>query len=224
MVKIRWYGQGCFEIKGNDVTIATDIFPGSIIGIATPDISADIILSSHDHPDHWNRKLAKKFSNDDTTAILKWKNGDHGMIKGVKIKGVATNHDDQGGLVRGPNTVYVFEVDGIRICHCGDLGHVLNDKQVAEIGEIDILLIPTGEVFTIGLNGVEKVIKQLKPKIVVPMHYYFKGLSPIFKVLSPVSRFLKKEDKKIKELDTSEVDVSKDSLPSSTEVFVLKPP
>ncbi|MHA1143815.1 MAG: MBL fold metallo-hydrolase [Candidatus Helarchaeota archaeon] len=224
MVNIRWCGQSCFEIKGNDVTIATDIFPGSMIGIATPNISADIILSSHGHPDHWNKRLAQKISKDDTTSILKWKNGDHGTIKGVKIKGVATSHDDKGGLIRGANTVYVFVVDGITICHCGDLGHVLNEKQLAEIGEIDILLIPTGGVFTLGLKGVEKVIEQLNPKIAIPMHYYFKGLSVMFRVLHPVSRFLKKVNQKINELDSSEVDVSKNSLPSSTEVFVLKPP
>ncbi|MHA1129632.1 MAG: MBL fold metallo-hydrolase [Candidatus Helarchaeota archaeon] len=221
MVIIRWCGQSCFEIKGNDVTIGTDPFPGSMIGFSTPDISADIILSSHSHPDHWSRKVTKKWSKEDTT-ILKWKSENHGTIKGVQIKGVATNHDDQGGLVRGANTIYVFVVDGISICHCGDLGHVLSEKQVKAIGKVDILMVPTGGVFTIGPKKAKKVIEQLSPKIVLPMHYYRKGMSLMFRVLSPVKKFLRIIDKPVRELDSSTVEVSKESLPSSTEVLVLK--
>ncbi len=223
MVKIRWCGQSCFEITGRDVTIATDPFQGSMLGIATPKINADIILSSHGHPDHWSRKVAKTWSKEDTT-ILKWKNQDHGTIKGVKIKGIATKHDNQGGLMRGRNTIYVFIVDEITFCHCGDIGHVLKEKQLTEIGAIDVLFIPTGGTFTVGLKGVKKIIEQLNPKIIIPMHYYHKGLSLMFKVLKPIKRFIKIIDKNVKEMDSSEVELDKDSLPSTTEVLVLKTP
>ena len=224
MVKIKWYGHSSFEINGSNVTIGTDLFPGSVIGItASPSFSADIILSSHSHPDHYGRKIVKKCSKDDTT-ILKWKNGDHGTIKGVKVKGIASNHDDKGGLLRGPNTIYVFEVDQITFCHLGDLGHVLNEEQVKEIGEIDVLLIPIGGGFTVGLKGVQKIIEQLSPKIVIPCHYYFKGMSIMYKILGTIKRFLKIGYENVRELDSSNTEISKDNLPSSMEVLIFKPP
>lgn len=223
MVKIRWCGHSCFEISGKDVTIGTDPFPRSVIGIATPNFSADILLSSHNHPDHWSRKVAKTCSKDDTT-ILKWKNGDHGTIKGVKIKGIATSHDDKGGVLRGPNTIYVLEVDGVTFCHLGDLGHVLDEKQVNEIGKIDVLLIPVGEGFTVGLKGVQEIVEQLNPKILIPCHYYFKGMNPMYRALKKINRFLKIGYENVRELDSSSFEVSKDNLPGSMEVLILKPP
>jgi len=224
MVKIKWYGHSSFEIKGNDVTIGTDLFKGSVIGITTsPNFSANIILSSHNHPDHYGRKIVKKCSTEDTT-ILKWKNGDHGSIKGVKVKGIASSHDDKGGLLRGSNTIYVFEVDGVTFCHLGDLGHVLNEEQVKEIGKIDVLLIPVGGGFTVGLKGVQKIIEELNPKIVIPCHYFFKGMSIMYKILGTIKSFLKIGYENVKELDSSSFEVSKDSLPSSLEVLIFKTP
>ena len=220
MVKIRWCGHNCFEITGKDVVIGTDPFTDAMVGLETPKITADIILSSHGHGDHWDRRTAKEWSKVDT-EILKWKNEEFD-IKGVKIKGIATAHDDQGGALRGPNTVFVFTIDEITFCHCGDLGHTLSDDQLKQIGKIDVLLIPVGGFFTIGPEEATKVVEQLKPKIVIPMHYYHEGLAELFKKLSKVDEFLKGKTN-AKKLDSSETDINKEKFPEKTEIWALKP-
>ena len=220
MVNVRWCGHNCFEIKGESVVLATDPFNASMVGLKTPQITADIILSSHGHGDHWDKKTAKGWSKNDT-EVIKWKIASFD-IKGVKIKGVDTAHDDRGGSARGSNTVYVFTIDGITFCHCGDLGHVLNNDQVNEIGKIDVLLIPVGGVFTIDPAKASKVVEQLNPKIVIPMHYYHDGLNTMFKALHTVDDFLK-DKKNTKKLDSSETEINKENLPASTEFWALKP-
>jgi len=220
LVKVRWCGHSCFEITGKSVVVATDPFTDAMVGLKTPKITADIILSSHGHGDHWDHRTAKSWSKDDT-EILKWKNESF-EIKGVKIKGVGTAHDDKGGKERGLNTVYVFTVDGVTFCHCGDLGHVLTDEQVSEIGEIDVLLIPVGGFFTIDPTAATKVAEQLKPKIVIPMHYYHEGLADLFKALHTVDDFLKGKEN-VKKLTSSETEITTEILPETMEIWALKP-
>lgn len=220
MVKVRWCGHNCFEITGKNVTIATDPFKGSMVGLETPKITADIILSSHDHGDHWDKKTAKSWSKEDT-EILKWRNESFN-IKGVKIKGVATAHDDKEGGARGKNTVFVFTIDNITFCHCGDLGHLLSNEQINDIGKIDVLLIPIGGIFTIDPTNATKVVEQLKPKIVIPMHYYHEGLSTFFKALHTINDFLK-DKQNIKKIDKSETEIIEEIFPKNTEIWVLKP-
>jgi len=220
LVKIRWCGHNCFEIAGENVVIGTDPFTAAMVGLRTPDIKADIILSSHGHGDHWDQGTAKSWSKEGT-KILKWRNESFD-IKGVKIKGVATAHDDQGGRARGMNTVYVFTVDNLTFCHCGDLGHILSDEQVKEIGNIDILLIPVGGVFTVDPTNASKIVEQLKPKIVIPMHYYHEGLAELFKALHTVDDFLRDKNN-VKKLDSSEIEITKEDLPETMEFWALKP-
>ncbi|MFX0134362.1 MAG: MBL fold metallo-hydrolase [Candidatus Hodarchaeota archaeon] len=221
MVKIRWCGHNCFEITGKDVVIATDPFNGKMVGLVTPDICADIIMSSHNHGDHWHKKTAENMCNEGA-EIIKWENKTFENIKGVKIKGVATAHDDNEGKSRGQNTVYVFTVDGLTLCHCGDLGHTLKDEQIKEIGKIDILLIPVGGIFTIDPKAATKVVEQLNPKLVIPMHYYHEGMASMFSALSTIDDFIK-DKKNIKKIDVSEAEVTKETLPTELEYWVLKP-
>ncbi len=223
MVEIRWWGHSCFEISGKDVTIGTDPFAGPTIGVADPNFSGDILLYSHNHPDDGGRKILANVSKDDTT-ILKWKNGDHGIIKGIKIKGIASSHDDKGGQLMGPNTIYVLEVDDIVFCHLGDLGHVLDEKQVNDIGKIDILLIPIGGGFTVGLNDVKKIVEQLNPKILIPCHYYFEGMKSKYKALKTAEDFTKIGFENVRKSESSSLEIKNDSLPGSMEVVFLKPP
>lgn len=221
MVSIRWCGHSCFEVKGEDVVIATDPFSETMVGLVTPDICADIILSSHNHGDHWDDNAAEKMCKEGT-EIIKWESKTFENIKGVRIKGISTNHDDKGGKSRGKNTMYVFTVDDITFCHCGDLGHILTDEQIEEIGQVDVLLIPIGGIFTIDALIASKVVSQLNPKIVIPMHYYHKGMASMFQALGTVDIFLKNK-KNVKKFESSEAEITKDNLPTTTEYWALKP-
>ena len=97
---------------------------------------------------------------------------------GVSIIGLSTFHDDKKGAERGPNTIYVFEADSLRMAHLGDLGHPLNEMLVEAMGNIDILILPVGGVFTIGPEGAAEIVREIEPKIVIPMHYQQPGLNP----------------------------------------------
>ena len=138
-------------------------------------------------------------------------------ISGILIIGIATFHDTQRGQVRGKNTVYVMEIDGVSVCHLGDLGHVLTAAQVEELGDVDVLLLPVGGVTTINAPTAAEVVRVLEPKVVLPMHYQ----TPALKwQLEPVTRFLK-------EIGVTQVEpkpklsFTRTSLPDGTNVFLL---
>ena len=92
-------------------------------------------------------------------------------VKNIKFEGVATYHDDSGGKQRGSNTVTCFVVDGVRVCHSGDLGHPLSDQEIKQIGKVDVLLLPVGGFFTIDAMVATEVVLKLGPKVVIPMHF-----------------------------------------------------
>ena len=143
------------------------------------------------------------------------------QIDGVSVKGVATFHDDAKGGKRGQNSVYVVELEGIRFCHLGDLGHELTLSEQAEIGSVDVLFIPIGGFFTIGPQQARNVMKSLKPKITVPMHYNAPGMSIIFKALKKVEDFLSKDDA-VKRLDGPSFTINKADLPEEGMIIVPK--
>jgi len=138
-------------------------------------------------------------------------------ISGVLIIGMATFHDRQEGRERGKSTVYLMEVDEVAVCHLGDLGHVLTTEQVAEIEDVDVLLLPVGGVSTVNAPMAAEVVRQLEPKVVVPMHYKTEALK---RELEPVDRFLKEMG--LKEVNSQpNLSLTKASLPASTQVFLL---
>jgi L-ascorbate metabolism protein UlaG (beta-lactamase superfamily) len=169
-MKIRWLGHACFEIQKNDVTVVTDPHDGKQIGLAPPNVKADIILQSHDHFDHNAVKVVKGnpkvVKNPGSTELL-----------GVRIKGVQVFHDEVQGDKRGKNIIFRFTMNGITLCHLGDLGHVVSPDIAAELGKIDILFTPVGSVFTIDHKGAWEMVRLLKPRVVVPMHYKTGSLS-----------------------------------------------
>ncbi|MGB9679058.1 MAG: MBL fold metallo-hydrolase [Thermoanaerobacteraceae bacterium] len=163
-MNIKWLGHSCFKLTSEKGTVVvTDPFDESV-GYPMPNVKADIVTSSHSHFDHNYFKAVK--GNFEIVDSLGEQN-----IKGIKIKGVNTYHDEEGGAKRGKNIVFVFDIDGIRIAHLGDLGHVLTDMQIKEIGKVDIILIPVGGFFTINAKKAVEVMNQLSPKITIPMHY-----------------------------------------------------
>ena len=212
-MKIKWLGHAAFLITAEDGTkIITD--PYTVEGgIAYGEIkeSADIVTVSHGHGDHNNSAAIKG-----NPQVLN-KPGSK-KIKGIQIRGFSSFHDDVSGAKKGANVIFCFTVDGMNLCHLGDLGHTLENKVVAEIGKIDILLVPVGGFFTIDAATATGVSNTLKPKVIIPMHY----LTP--KVSYPivgVEDFLRGKSG-VKKLNSSEVEITQKSLPANTEIIVLK--
>ena len=180
---ITYYGHSCFKItnQGGHVTIVTDPFDKKI-GLKPPHISADIVTVSHFHYDHNNIKAIKG------EPFIVDGPGEY-EIKGIKIKGISSFHDNNKGKEKGLNTIYVIEVDGIKVCHLGDLGqkHLFN-SQIEELSQIDVLMIPVGGIYTINGKEAIEIINQIDPKIVIPMHYLLPKLTI---KLDPLEKFLK---------------------------------
>ena len=139
-------------------------------------------------------------------------------VRDIPILGVATWHDEEEGRKRGQNIVFRFEVDGLRLCHLGDLGQSLDDSQAEKIGPVDILFIPVGGTFTLDADMAWKVVKKLKPGVVVPMHFRIGGLSLS---IAPVDVFLAKAKKDSIVKVGNEVELSKDDLPDEQEIWVF---
>ena len=163
-MKIQWLGHSCFLMTTNEGTrILTDPFDETV-GYEVPAVEADIVTSSHDHFDHnYFRAVKGDFTIVDGPGKQ--------TVRTIEMEGIATYHDEQQGKLRGTNIMYVFTIDGMRICHCGDLGHQLPQKEVEAVGKIDILMVPVGDVFTIDAMGAKKVVDAINPTIVIPMHY-----------------------------------------------------
>lgn len=210
-MEISWLGQAAFKLKGKSATVITDPYQ-SEIGLKWPKVEADIVSISHDHPDHNNTGAV-------TGATYTAEGPGEYEIKGVAFTGVPSWHDDKEGAERGRNVIYTFNIEGVRICHLGDLGQAqLTDPQLEEIGDVDVLLIPVGGVFTIAAAEAAKVIAQLEPKIIIPMHYQI----PELKVtLDPVENFLKEMGKEAI-VPVSKLSVTSDKLPEETQIVVLE--
>ena len=163
-MKIKWLGHACFLLSSaNGARVLTDPFDKSV-GYALPQEEADIVAVSHNHFDH-------NYVNAVKGSFVKIDRPGAFLERGIGITGVAACHDDRGGAKRGPNIVFVFDIDGLRICHCGDLGHALTPEQAGKIGNPDVLLVPVGGTYTVDAEGACRVMRQLKPAVTIPMHY-----------------------------------------------------
>ena len=212
---ITWYGQACFKIQSGDKTLVLDPFSKSI-GLTPPAIQADVVFVTHDHHDHNNIKTVKG----DPFII----NGPGEYeLKGVKILGLESFHDEEEGAKRGLNTIYLLEMEDIRILHLGDLGQdSLSDKQLEAVGEVDVLMVPVGGHFTVDAKNAVSILNQIEPKIAIPMHYKIPKLT--IKELEGVDKFLKElgeEDIKPQEkLTLKAKDFQVES--KKTEIVVMK--
>ncbi|MGD8240747.1 MAG: MBL fold metallo-hydrolase [Armatimonadota bacterium] len=163
-IRITWFGHAFFLVESKETRVAMDPVNESV-GYPIPDVSADVLLVTHGHGDHNNVAAVKG----GPTVVSG--TGPH-EAAGISFKGIATKHfDDPANARRGDNTIFVWQQSGITLAHCGDLGHPLTDAQVAEIGDVDVLMIPVGGHFTIDAQEARRVVHQLKPKVILPMHY-----------------------------------------------------
>ena len=204
-LSIRWHGQSFFEIKTSAGTrIVIDPHAIEAFGERTG-IKADLVCITHLHNDHTQIGVIENFdprkAKDMLRVGLKDEKGDGKHVdwnildekfKDVHIQTVGSYHDDARGMMRGKNSVFILEVDGLRIVHLGDLGHLLTKDQIKKIGTVDVLMIPVGGVYTINGEEAKKVVEQLKPRYyILPMHYGVKG----YDALLTADEF--KEDQKL---------------------------
>ncbi|MFH1646881.1 MAG: MBL fold metallo-hydrolase [Chloroflexota bacterium] len=210
-MKIKWLAHAAFLITAADGTrIITDPYQ-TMDALRHGEIkeSADIVTTSHDHHDHNN--VAAVGGNPQVVR---------GTVtaRGINIRAIPTTHDDTGGSQRGKNTIFCFEIDGLNVCHAGDLGHVLTEAQVKAVGKVDVLMVPVGGYFTIDAKAATKVCDQLKPRVIIPMHFKSDKLDfPI----SGVEDFLKSKGN-VTRVGGSEIEISAATLPTSPRIMVLK--
>jgi len=218
-VKVKWLGHACFLITSDaGIKIITDPFTSGG-GISYPEIkeAADVVLTSHEHGDHSNTAAIKG-----KPQIIKGTGVTE--TKGIKFKGIGTYHDDAKGTKRGKNTVFVFEVDGIRICHLGDLGHDLSDAEVGEIGKVDVLFIPVGGFYTCDVPVAKTICNKLSPKVAIPMHFKTPKLdTSVFGAIVGCDEFLTGKTN-VDRRNSNEIEFRVGQLPVSTQIVVLMPP
>jgi len=216
-MKVKWYGHASFLItSGKGLKIITDPYePGSFGGAIAygkiPDV-ADIVLVSHDHADH-NHVAGLPGKPQIVKGV-----GFH-KAKDLEVRGISAYHDERKGAERGQNTIFCFTLDGLRVCHLGDLGHVPTEEEAQQIGAVDLLLMPVGGVYTIDPSQATLTGQKLNPRVIIPMHFktprcgfplatvedYTKGKSPV------------------KVPKNSEWEIKKENLPKATEIIVLEP-
>ncbi len=211
---ITWLGHSAFKLQGKNqgetVTVITDPYHPEKTGLKFPRLEADIVTISHDHDDHNNAEAVKG-----NPRIIRLA-GEY-ELKEVFIEGVPSFHDDEKGAKRGSNIIYRFEIDDLSVTHLGDLGTELDNKQLEGLEGTDILLIPIGGVYTIDAQKAVKVINQIEPRIVIPMHYQVPGLKY---ELAPLATFIKAIG--IKPREEEKLKVMKKDLPQENmEVVVL---
>jgi L-ascorbate metabolism protein UlaG (beta-lactamase superfamily) len=175
-MRVEWYGQSAFHLSAGEKSVAIDPFADMSAMAASrgmqfdyPPISgveADLLLVTHEHMDHNGVEAIAG-----EPAILRSTAGKLESPLG-EVTAIASEHDEHAGTERGPNTIFVFELDGTRVCHFGDFGQTgLREEQQAAIGKVDLLILPVGAGPTIGAEQAALIVERLAPRWVVPMHY-----------------------------------------------------
>ncbi len=207
-MEITWLGHSCFKIRGKEVTLVTDPFADSV-GYPSVKLAANIVTISHAHPGH-----SYVAGVDGSPKVLS-RPGEY-EIGGVFITGISTFHDSEQGESRGKNVIYLIEMDDVRLCHLGDLGHVLSPRKIEDLGEVEVLFVPIGNISTIDAKMAAEIVRFLNPKIIFPMHYG----TEVVTWLEPSSKFLK-------EMGLGDVVpqpryfVTRSNLPLETQVVLL---
>lgn len=173
MIKIKWLGHACYKIYFDDIQVVVDPFEkGYVPGYRDISTSADIVLASHKHNDHYGLNEVQQ--------LLR-------MVNGVNVTKVDTFHDDENGALRGKNTVHIMEYNGVKVAHFGDIGHILTEEQVKQIGNVDVAIVPIGGTYTVRAPEAKIICEQVNAKVIIPMHY--RSGSQGFDVLETTEEF-----------------------------------
>jgi len=209
-MKLKWLGHACFLLTSDEgIRALADPF-NEKVGYALPEVEADIVTVSHNHGDHnYTAAVRSEFLLIDQPGNF--------LHKGIEIRGISSYHDSAQGSLKGRNIIFRFGIDGLSVIHLGDLGHVLRSNQVEEIGRVDILLVPVGGHYTIDASSALEVVHQLKPEIIVPMHFRTEagGAS-----LAPVDIFLEKAGEG-RILGKQEIELTRNNLHDNAGIIIL---
>lgn len=223
-MNLRYLGHSAFLITSSRGTAVVIDPYGTLIPYEFPAIAADVVVMSHEHADHsasWRLpgspqliKRTSEFPTEHEVNVART-----GEL--LTITGTPTFHDDAQGRKRGPNTVYQWEMDGLRICHMGDLGHLLTENQAAAIGPVDALMLPVGGKITIGAQDAALVVNQLKPRWVFPMHYLTDAIASLSLASDPLDAFLGRMER-VEHASSTAMELRKDRVPARTTIIVLE--
>ncbi|MBI5126968.1 MBL fold metallo-hydrolase [Candidatus Roizmanbacteria bacterium] len=190
-MEIKYLGHASFLIKTKTAKVVTDPYDSEMVGMKFPKVEADIVTVSHHHHDHDQTDLIPLPPTGAPPLIIDMAGEFEKM--GVRVFGYKSFHDDKKGEERGENILYKFEAEGISVLHCGDLGFVPDDSFLDSIGDVDILLVPTGGFFTVDSSQAAELVKKIEPSIVIPMHFNQPKLNQKnFGQLEKVEEFTKK--------------------------------
>jgi len=212
---IYWGGQALFRLKSKNASVIIDPFDPGFTGLKLPkELTADVVLSTHDHGDHNNVGAV----NSATGKPMVFKQPGEYEVAGAVITGINAFHDDSNGSQRGNDIIFHLMIDGLNIVHLGDLGQSkLTEEQISKIGQTDILLIPVGGNYTISAKNAATIVSQLEPKIIIPMHFKIEGLK--FE-LEEVNGFLKEMGAE-GVMALPKLSITKEKLPEEPQVILL---
>jgi L-ascorbate metabolism protein UlaG (beta-lactamase superfamily) len=214
-MKITWLGHASFLVESKSGTrVLTDPFEAGsydgAVGYSPIQTHADVVTVSHEHADHNAVDVVEG-----APEIVR--DPAERTIKGIPIRGIATFHDESKGQDRGRNNIYVMDVDGVKVGHLGDLGHVLSDEEVEALGRVDVLLAPVGGYYTIGPEEAKRTAEALGARVIIPMHYKTNALGfPI----QPVDDFLKLMEN-VERAESTSVEIEAEDLEDTARVVVL---
>ena len=159
-MKLTWYGHSCFMMESRAGRVVFDPYAdGSVPGLTLPRLTADLVLCSHGHADH---------AGEDKVTLT-------GEQTDYTVETLCCWHDDAGGTKRGENLIRIVSGGGARVCHLGDVGHMLSKGQIKAIGHVDALLIPVGGFYTIDAAAARELADAIDAQLVIPMHYRGEG-------------------------------------------------
>lgn len=209
-MEITYLGHSCFKVVGKKISVLCDPFTPEVVGLKLSKQDADVVTISHNHADHNNLSIVKN-----EKYLLLDSPGEF-EVKDSEFVGINSFHDAANGEERGRNTIFFFDVDGVKVCHLGDLGVELTSDQISKIEEVDVLLLPVGGKETIDAKAAVKVVSQIEPKIVIPMHYNAGKMTD----LAELKVFL--DEMSVEPLIQDKLKVTTKDLPEALEVVTLK--
>ena len=224
-MEVEYFGHSCFSfLSSKNIKIVIDPYDNRINKELPDDLKADIVLLTHEHFDHSAYRGIKG-----DPRILK-RTGDFHVKHEIPFlhrneylifDGIPSFHDKEKGKLKGPNTIFYWLMDGLFICHLGDLGHLLTNDQLKLLPIVDVLCIPVGGGITINSAEATLVIDQLKPKYVFPMHYKIPEIESKNLATDILDDFLIKMVD-IETVEGNKINISKDDLPKAPRVIVFK--
>ena len=204
-ITLTWLGHACFKLEQNGYALVIDPYTGAQ-GYSEFTTPANAVLCSHGHGDH-AFKEAVVLENPEAESPF-------------AVTALPTFHDAEGGALRGPNLIHLIVCDGLRIAHCGDLGHMPDTDTLAALAQLDVLMVPVGGHYTIDAATAHTLTETLQPKVVIPMHYRRGELG--FPVLADLEDFLALRSD-VAELDSNSLEIMADMPPQTAVLRYVRP-